>query len=341
MRSFPDRPWDTAHVFHSRNYSVRANTDMQAAQYVLQLMEIAAYQYREVFGCRYESIPRLTVHVYATRPQFVHEVQTLLGQNLPMGAGGLFLPDGPGAIHLPYVRAPDGAHPSRILFHEGTHQFVHTIVNMRVPSVLRGRIPEEVDRLVSVPIWLNEGLATYMETARYDGDGLEIGRVNANRLSQLQGMLRRNAHPSVREVVARRYGQPFYAEHYAVAWGLVYMLRHDWREDAQASGRRRLVEYITACRNGFYHAPSRDFAEEFLATGRLPDDFVVQWHARLGEKSLAAFERLIVPSHQTFADWEAEWTARILRLDPRKPYGGTDLGESVGARSSANFHGRY
>jgi hypothetical protein len=304
-------------------------------------MEITANRYRDVFGCRYESIPRLTVHIYATRPQFHREVQALVGQELPMGTGGLFLPEGPGAIHVPYAYAPDGSHPSRVLFHEGTHQFVHTVINMRVPTALRGRIPAEVDRLVSVPIWLNEGLATYMETARYDGDGLEIGRVNPNRLTQLQQMLRRNVQPSVREVLERRYGQPFASEHYAVAWGLVYTLRHDWRKDAEALGRRNLIQYISACRNGFFHSPTRDFAKEYLAEGRLPGDFVLQWHARLGEKSREAFEQYVVPSNLTLEAWEAAWRERILKLDPRKPYGGTDVGDSVGGGSLANFHDRY
>ncbi len=334
VKSWSKRAWKNAYTHNTMNYSIRTNTSIQTAKYIGKLMELTAKRYREIFGYRFGPIPRLSINAYASAAEYGAIAQKY---GLPPGTGGFYSAQGAGAIHLPYVES-FGRHPSVTLFHEGAHQFVHEVIDFKLPLALRSKLPKQLHKLPTVPIWLNEGLATYMETARYDGQTLEIGRVNPGRLAQLQRMLRSRTNPSVREVVERRRGQPFAAAHYAVAWGIVYALRHHHRVPERDRNRRKLIKFIEACKRGFYHAPNMEFAKEFMAGGALPRDFVVRWNVRVGERSRVEFEKQIAGGPKKMESWEKEWTARILKLRPDLPYGGTNRGDAAWDKGKTGLH---
>lgn len=329
VRRWGARPWSSAYQTRTQNYTIKTDTTFEVARYIGDLMEMAARCYREIFDCASANIPNLPINAYATQAKYDEQAEKV---GFASGVtSGFYSPAGSGTIHLLFQNVK-GVHPSVTLFHEGTHQFVHYSIDFKLPLGLKPLVPEERHLLVSTPLWLNEGLATYMETAYYNGESLEIGRVNVGRLRQLQEMLRRRINPSVVEVVSRRYGQPFGTEHYAVAWGLVYSLRHNRMAAVQTDNRRRLSAYLAPVRKGFFDNPQQDFSTAYLKGGKLPEDFDLLWNTRLGEKSLEWFKRLI--SGDDVEAWEKKWTEFILGLNSRLPYGGTlttdNLDETTG-----------
>ena len=71
---------------------------------------------------------------------------------------------------------PSGADDSG--FGTIVHEFQHLINASR-------RLYEN-DAVEFEDVWLNEGLATYMESAWFDGDRVRLGRINRGRLLQLR-----------------------------------------------------------------------------------------------------------------------------------------------------------
>lgn len=323
IEQWKPREWKRAYTYNTLHYTVKTNTSLNSARYIGKLMDMTNRRYREIFGVTFLQIPKLTVYAYSSQGLYEqHAAQFCIPPGM---TSGLFTPEGPGAIHLPFVMTGN-IHPSQTLFHEGTHQFVHQAINYRIPFSIKSLWPKTHHILDSTPVWLNEGLATYMETARYDGSEIEVGRVNAARLYHLQQMLEQGTCPTVKEVVSRRYGMPFGAEHYAVSWGLVYSMRHHWDKDMQRQNRQRFVHYIEAVRRGFFHSVIHDFKKKFMDGDRAVMDFDTKWRAYIGDASLEAFQKYLVPRGTKFAVWQEEWIQYIMRLRTDQPFGGTDVG---------------
>jgi hypothetical protein len=308
VQRWPARPWSEAFVYHTSLYTVHTNTSPDVAMYIGELMEEAAAGYCQVLGCEDTSVARLNVHAYATRKEYETVVRRL---GLPSDiTTGLYSPVPPAAIHLPYIRDLK-VHPSVTLLHEGVHQFVDRTLSFQVPAPARNILPENKHTLVGVPLWLNEGLATYMEGAVVREGRLEIGRINQKRLVHLQKLIRKGKCPPLWKVLARPYGEAFMAEDYAVAWGIVYALRHS---QGQPDSRKRLTRYVEACRQAFYTDPATEFLRDFLLNGRPVEDFEHLWAEHIARRSHDVFEEVIVEEGSTLDAWERDWTARILEL---------------------------
>jgi hypothetical protein len=322
VRRWPSRPWSDAFVYRTPHYAVRTNTSSDVSMYIGELMEKAAAGYCAVLGCEYTSLPALNIHAYATRKEYETVVRRL---GLPSDiTTGLYSPVPPAAIHLPYIRDLK-VHPSVTLLHEGVHQFVDQVIRFRVPAAARGLLPQVRHALLSLPLWLNEGLATYMEGAVVREGRLEIGRINQKRLVHLQKLIRKGKCPPLRKVLARPYGEAFMAEDYAVAWGIVYALRHS---QGQPDNRKRLTRYVEACRQAFYTDPAAEFMKEFLPDMRPVEGFEHLWAEHIARRSLEVVEEVIVEEVSTLDAWERDWTARILELNAGEPYGGFAAGNN-------------
>lgn len=326
VREWKDRAWKNAYSYRTLSYTVKSNTSYKTCQYVARLMELTARKYRAVFGLRFTRPPMMTIHAYAKRDEY--ETLAVKGRFRLGVTNGFYDPLGVGAIHLPWVMSRQ-THPSSTLYHEGTHQFVHQVADFRVPMELYTYFPPDKRILQSVPIWLNEGLATYMETAWFDGETVRIGTMNRNRLWQLRSMLQSKTAPGIKEVLSRRYGQPFGSEHYAVACGLLYSLRHHQKASTRKNNRRKLNQYVKECKKGFMALPITDFRKLFVKDGEIAAGFGTQWRVYVGQKSLEAFEKIVVGRGKSIEKWEENWVKWILALDFRKPYGGnlSDTGD--------------
>ena len=324
LRDFDARDWENAYTYNTSHDAIASNTSHDVCIYIGTIMEAAYDTYSAIFQFD-GSMRQLAINAYATDDDF-RDVAQRYGFRM-RDVAGFYTPQGGGAIQLPY-RMAAGSHPSVVLFHEGAHQFVHEAIDMAVPARFEQYFTEDSRRLNSTPIWLNEGLACYLETAVYDGEGLDVGRVNVSRLTHLQDMLRNGTAPSVEETVSRRYGAPFGVEHYAVAWGLVWYLRHDSDVAARDERRAALNRYIERVKLGCFEDPEIDFKGFFLKNGQPRADFPVAWREYVGNGSLAAFIECIAGDDGVSA-WSERWKEWILKRDPRSAFGGTKRGDAV------------
>ena len=319
IQSWPTPSWSEAFVYKSAHYTVRTNTSPDTANHIGRFMEKALSGYRSVVGDPVESLPRFFINVFASCEEYEKVVRHL---GMPPGiTTGLYSPVPPGAIYLSYAKCLKDP-PAVTLLHEGLHQFLHKTASFRVPEEALNTLPPEKHVLMSVPLWLSEGLADYMEGSVMSEDRINIGSINRPRLVYLQKLIRSGKCPPLAEVLSRRYGEPFLAGDYAVAWGIVYTLRHAPRANVQAERRKQLESYISACRQAFYKNPDAEFARDFLRNGKPLEDFNHQWAAYIARNSLKAFEQIIVSQGSTLDAWEQDWRARILSLDSNDPFGG-------------------
>lgn len=311
-RQIPSHAWSEAFVYNTVHYTVNTNTSPETARDIGELMENAVKEYRELTGYRDEYLPVFMINVYATRKEYEAVARK---QGLPADiTTGLYSPVPPAAIHLPYIRER-GRHPAGTLLHEGVHQFLDRVMSFSVEPDVRNNLSPSKQRLLGVPLWLNEGLATYMESSFVNEDRLEVGRINSDRLIYLQKLIRTGKVPPVREVLSRRYGEPFSSGDYAAAWGIVYALQH-FPQVAGTDGKKQLRQYLEACRKAFYEKPSVEFQRDFLPDNKPLDDFEKQWYLYISRQSPVFFERIIVGQGSTIEAWEQDWINYIRRLTP-------------------------
>lgn len=324
VKDWPKRSWSSSYIYNTTHYNVKSNTSYETCRYIGTIMELIYKSYRELFDYK-GPVPRLKIYAYARMEEF-REDANKLGVN--QAAGGFYTPQEGGAIYLPYQEVL-GHHPSIVLYHEGAHQFVQEAINMKIPKQYKNAFNEGFTVASSTPIWLNEGIATYLETALYNGRNLDIGRVNVSRLTHLQYMIDNSIYPDVEEVLSRKYGQPFSKEHYAVAWGLVYYLRHDADAAKQNKRRAMLGKYLDKAKRAFLDGDYRlSFRDTFIKNGKCVENFDVKWRVHIGKMSFETFKEIIVGKNKDFKVWEKEWLEWVKNLNPNAAYGGTYTGES-------------
>lgn len=283
LERWSQRPWQEAFIHHTSHYRVQTNTSQEAAVYIGKLMEEALENYRQLTGLRQEKFALLYINAYATRKDY-EKVARELGFSKVV-TNGLYSPWPVATIHLPFVwgRIREA---SITLLHEGMHQFLDQIMSLRVCD----------RKVLSVPLWLNEGLATYAE--------------GNSRLLYLQSLIRAHKCPPLSKVLSIGYGKEFSADDYAVSWGLVYALEKDSEQ------QRKLWQYLQACRDSFLKDPDTGFTRGCLAKSDLPKDFNQRWPDYLARKSLELFKEIIVGQDSTLEAWEQDWAKRISQLNP-------------------------
>ena len=278
----------------SLRYRVRTDAGKPAAHEVIRFMERAAALWTPLFGVPAPATLPLEVRLHRDPADLV---RVLASQKLTATATGLYLPTPTPAIHVACWGEEPG-HPYRTLLHEGTHQFIHLGAGYREP----GRPTATLPRL-ALPLWLNEGLASYFEAAFLTPDLLQPGRPEPARLAELQDALRRGKGPALGKILARRYGETFATLDYAVAWGVVYALMQEAPPPWAAGGRAWLQALIDEARRGW---PSSDLAPSATIAGDL------QWWAIVTDQTRMAFETYTAGCGLTVAAWEAQWRDWIM-----------------------------
>ncbi len=314
-KKWPALPWSAAIEYQTPHYYIKTNTSHSAARAIGELMEQALPLYCKLLNSQPNKLPQLGINAYATEKKYA-AVAVQLG--LPAHATtGLYSPLPPAAIHL-YCHGRGT--PCRTLLHEGLHQVVDQGARFQVPPAAATLLSPARRQLISIPLWLNEGLAAYMESAISVNGKLEAGRVNSARLKQLKKMIRKKQCPSLTTVLSKTYGDPLTSRDYAVFWGLVYFLKHSppqqFAGSTAASGPQRLHRYLEACRTGFYADPAGNFPRDFLPQGKPADDFLQRWTNHLGQKSMETFQAVIVPPEMSLVQWEEAFHNYIRQLAP-------------------------
>jgi hypothetical protein len=274
--------------------------------YYLAGLVDAEYRYlEESLGRR--CAEKVSIRAYATLSEF----RSLAGNpSLTSRTRGTFDP-GAGEIHMTMTEDATST-PSVILLHEATHFYLHRCFDFPVPAAWRKEAG--YDRLLSVPWWLQEGMAACMEPSRLQNGRFETGMVNAHRYRELRGLIGTDAFPGLEYVLRKIYAPPLRTEDYAVAWGIVHTLVNHKDPAIRSARLNNLSKYLKACRKGFFKDPERDFQARFVVDGKLRRDFRAQWSKWVSDKSLELFKGMILGGDDAFAQWRRSWQREILDI---------------------------
>jgi len=123
--------------------------------------------------------------------------------------------------------------------------------------------------LQKMPFWFAEGMATYVETVRFDGDSVIWGSVNSKRLKLLRPYINQRI-VLIDPLIKREYNDGFSLNHYAIAWGLVYYMMNT---PEHKSGVKRFVNEFPTTK---HNEPFVVFKSYFLQG----DENYAQWESR-------------------------------------------------------------
>lgn len=180
-----------------------------------RFMELALSQYTTALGNMPRPANAMDTYLLANRPQWVDAAGALLGENdtayKQIQRGGVTM-NGRAVLYN-----IGGRDTFAVAAHEGWHQYSQTV--MKEP----------------LPVWLEEGIATYMEGYRWDradrGRVLFLPWCNAERFDQLRSASDRGKLLSLAEVLNSSpqeqlaYGDDRALTYYAQVWALVHYLR--------------------------------------------------------------------------------------------------------------------
>jgi hypothetical protein len=316
VTEYPPCSWDNAHTYESKNYIVKTNTSKKTASYIGQLMDYAQKKYRDIFGYK-DKIKKLDIHAFRSLEGYM-----TIGNGLANSAGVFSWQGTESIIKLPYVNTWGKRNPTKVLLHEGTHQFVHEAIDFKLPEKYREKFHNTV-YMNNVPRWLNEGMATYIEVSYYDGKRLVVGEINKNRLRHLQSLIKEKSCIPLRELFKPRSAQEFISHDcYAPSWGLVYWFLHDKSKSKQKKKRNMLKSYIGWCKKGFMDNPEEDFGKLFIEDTAKMNNFWDYWKKHTQEEGFKKFIEVTVGDESKIEAWEKSWHKYILSLNPNDNWGG-------------------
>jgi hypothetical protein len=276
---------------------------------VADLMEQAADAYDRLLDIdTSEEEKKSTIYVYGTWKRFALVAESL---GFPPSVRAFYSPVAPAAVHVLLDETTfDNITP--LLLHEGLHQ--RADLDCRVSGARTGNNSSPAERNpIGLPLWLNEGLATYMESARLVNGRLVTGIPNLPRLRELQNMIRNNYRFSAIGVLSRSYGEPFSSGDYAVAWGIVYDLAH-------TAGRHGmndtfLDKYIATLKTDLA-AALHELSANTPIGGSNDGGLFEAWNPILAEQSLKTFQKVVTGDGRSMSDWERDWRRRMLDVVP-------------------------
>lgn len=200
MKATPRRiPWEKAFQQKSPNFTVITNTTETLAKDVSLSLEQQFADFLKRFNIRKPPKAPLPVKIFAEKAEFQK-----YGKKSSERAAGYFDPNIP-EIVLYWSDDPEDVLST--LYHEVTHYFL----SLYAPRA-------------DIPTWMDEGMAVYFETAKFEKGRLETGQIPYGRLMQLQRALKEGKNHSLRQLLRmREYGEDGYnLLAYAEGWSLVY-----------------------------------------------------------------------------------------------------------------------
>lgn len=211
-----------------------------------------------------------------------------------------------------YDRAADRIHVAcsgkpgfaALLMHEATHRYLYRRFAFR-PGTDRFSAGEA---LPAVPPWLQEGLSSWMESAKITESGLEL-RINAARLAEFRQLLWRGRLPPLERVLATGFDEPFRSPDYAVSWALIWYLMQD------AQGREGVAAYLEAARLGFFDEPEREYPAMVAACDEF-SCFMRVWDEHVSAASARLFRTFLQTQGQMPDEWELAWRRAIWAIVP-------------------------
>jgi hypothetical protein len=217
----------------------------------------------------------------------------------------------------------------RVLIHEMAHQFINRAYALDIHSSkdLYDKLPKEITKLPSVPQWLHEGIATYMESCYTDNTFSHGGKINREKLIILQKQIKSGV-PVLGNLFKASLSHSMSGAEYPAAWGVMYWFMHDRNIIKQNRKRKLLLRCLNGCKEGFTNS-EYDWKAGYLQkliTSDSAIEFLIAikcWKPIMEEAALKEFIFSLKKHGQgTIKKWKTQWEKWILKLDPTDPYGG-------------------
>lgn len=220
--------WRDGWSVESEHYHIQVQSHPGKAIYFAGYLEKLYEAFVDVYDP--DSVPpyKMEIKIFDTQRNFM---QGAGAHGIPVGpsVGGFFLPG-----HLAIFVYEDSGKLSpdfaveHVLAHECSHQFLHTTCNGSS----------------HVPTWINEGMAVYFESAKYDGRRFSWFPPR-QRLDRLQMIYQRSERPMA--------DLEYYMNHYGhispAQYAEVYAITHFWVFGVKG-GKKRFKEYWQALKEG-------------------------------------------------------------------------------------------
>ncbi|QQR68221.1 MAG: DUF1570 domain-containing protein [Alphaproteobacteria bacterium] len=144
--------------------------------------------------------------------------------------------------------------------HEATHHYLYAAFGL-------------------VPFWLNEGLATYMESGPLT-EATAKDHLNPSRLRTFQALIRHGTAPQLSDILKNARSHLALSDTYAACWALIFALMHD--DDAQRQARhRRMLRSLLALAASQPEGINAAFVEEITRDGESLEEWEQSWRRAL------------------------------------------------------------
>jgi len=222
--------WESARTKETSHYVIKANLSQDALDDVCYMMECFFLEASKIFKFYMDPSRKLQVFVFKNQDEY-------LKNGGPFGSGGVFM----GSKIMTYYQP---AHTTSVLLHEGTHQFVHLVTGS------------------DVPLWINEGLAGYYETSKFEGVKLKTNIIHQEHLKKMKERIKDQTASSFDEVINIKLG--FTSYEYSHSWSLIYFFMN-YKNGKYA---QKFNDYFEALKNQGYHGTEqhRKLFEEVFET---------------------------------------------------------------------------
>lgn len=246
------RPWATARVKETPHYRIKTNLSEDALNDVGFVMECLYFEFKKVFKLSADMPLKLDVWVFRTQQEY-------LANGGRPGTGGIFTGakvsnDSSGTI-MSFYQTRQLFNTTMVLLHEGTHQFI---------MLGTGTIP---------PIWVNEGLATYYESSKFEGTTLKTNLINKGRLWEIQKAIKDGNYPKMRDFINTPQAS-YKSLQYAQGWSLIYFF-FNWRDGYYAD---ELEKYFNYCKKAGSNLSAQQNIDAFERTFNVKIDVLEeQW----------------------------------------------------------------
>lgn len=204
--------WPRRFVHKSANYEIASDIDLRTCQQAAQILETALVNLKAQLAWtpNTKKDERFRVFLFAGEAGYKAYADKILG-SAPSHTAGLYTPV---LKQLLIWNLPKREDMERTVRHEGFHQFLDRVV-------------------VGAPVWFNEGMAEFWETAERTKGQLRGGQLRADHYASL--LRARQSLPKLEQFLQGSRND-FYANahlRYPQAWAFVHFLREGPRDYQQ------------------------------------------------------------------------------------------------------------
>lgn len=180
-------------VIDNHSYKIRSRNSHLVADKTADTVDRILAHYHSIFQVQAQDLPSLTIELGD------------LSEEYKAGDHPALYQSSTGRIR--FLRKPD----TMLLLHEIAHHFIVTYLG-------------------DIPVWLNEGVATYLGWSAIDADHLALGEIPVTHFRTLRMLCRSEKLMPLKEFLilgsSAFYEKSKSADHYSQAWGFVFFLLH-------------------------------------------------------------------------------------------------------------------